>query len=254
MPAVRALPALLLLAALPSSAAPAGDPLAQLRETLAGFAAKSSVTARFTHRTEVKNGEGKEASVAQGSVSGEVTETSAGLELRWAPALVEQARQELHRRATDPEAKTPARDGIAELNALDLARRLDVAAELRDLLANAQLLEDRADALDGAPARLLVLKLEPALAARDRKYVKEMEATARIWLGADGVPLAAERVVKASGRAFLVITFENEDKETYRFARAGDRLVAVRTERERRGQGAGEKGERRSTTTLELAP
>lgn len=44
-----------------------------------------------------------------------------------------------------------------------------------------------------------------------------------------------------------------EERETFRFARAGDRLVAVRSERERRGQGAGEKGERKSTTTLDLA-
>lgn len=245
------LPALALLAL---GAEPAPDALAAVQAALAGLAARTPVQARFTHRYEVRSGEGKELRTHQGTVTGEVAEGPGGLELRWGTALLEQAREEAHRHAADPEARTPIRDGIAELDAMELSRRLDVAGDLRDALAGARVLEDRPEPLDGAPARLLVLRLEPALSARDRKYVKEAEATARLWLGPDGVPLGAERRLKTSGRAFLVITFESEERESLRLARVGDRLVAVRHEQERRGQGAGEKGERRSTTTLELLP
>ena len=84
------------------------------------------------------------------------------------------------------------------------------------------------------------------------KYVKEIEARAKIWLGADGVPVAAERRVKTGGRAFLVVTFESEERESFRFAHVGDRLVVVRHELDRHDQGAGERSARKSTTSLEV--
>jgi hypothetical protein len=232
----------------------AAEPLAELQATLTRLTATTPVTARFSHHFEQRNGEGKDASLVQGEVAGEVSESSAGLELRWGPEVLERARQEGRRRAADPEAPSPTQDGIAELDALRLSRSLDVVPELREALGHATLVEDRSEPLDGAPARLLVLKLDPPLRARDRKYVKELDATAKIWLGPDGVPVAAERRVRTGGRAFLVVTFESEERESFRFAHLGDRLVAVRHELDRHGQGAGERSARKSTTTLEVRP
>jgi hypothetical protein len=94
--------------------------------------------------------------------------------------------------------------------------------------------------------------VKPAIAARDRKYVKDIEATARIWLGPDGVPLAADKRVLLKGRIFLIITFEVEQKEAVRFRRSGDRLVAVRLESDFRSSGAGERRDRHAVTTLSL--
>jgi hypothetical protein len=94
--------------------------------------------------------------------------------------------------------------------------------------------------------------VKPAIASRDRKYVKDVEATARIWLGPDGVPLAADRRVLLKGRIFLIITFEIEQKELLRFRRSGDRLVVVRHESDSRSAGAGERRDRHAVTTLTL--
>jgi len=99
-----------------------------------------------------------------------------------------------------------------------------------------------------------VLKVTPPLGARERRYVKEISAVARVWLGPDGVPLAAEQEIKAKGRVFLVITFEVEQRERLRFAREGDRLVALHRESEQRSSGAGEKGWRRSVTDVTPLP
>jgi hypothetical protein len=60
--------------------------------------------------------------------------------------------------------------------------------------------------------------------------------------------------VLGKGRIFLIITFETEIRQTWRFTRTGDRLVAVRHEDERRWAGAGDRGERRSTSVLEVLP
>ena len=236
--------------ALLSAAVPPG-PLAGLDSALAGLAALGPVRARFTHRYTATAGDGKDAVRTEGEVSGEVAEGPGGLQITWPAELLQRARAEERRRATDPEARTPARDGIIAVNTMDLARLLDAAATLRDALDGATLLEDQPDTLDGAEARLLVLKLAVQLSPRDRRYVKEVEARLRLWLDPDGLPVAAESETKLSGRAFLVVTFKSEQQERWRFRRVGGRLVAVRHEDERHGEGAGDRGDRSSVTTLE---
>ena len=77
---------------------------------------------------------------------------------------------------------------------------------------------------------------------------------AGFWLGPDGLPLAAEARLLGKGRIFLVITFETEVRQAWRYARVGDRLVALRHDDERRWEGAGDRGERRSSAVLELIP
>jgi hypothetical protein len=99
-----------------------------------------------------------------------------------------------------------------------------------------------------------VLKVTPPLSARDRRYVKELTATARVWLGPDGLPRAVHQDIKAKGRVFLIISFELEQSERLRLGRQGDRLVALRRESEQRSAGAGEKGWRRSVTEVVPLP
>jgi hypothetical protein len=237
-----------------SLAAPGGDPLAALAATLAGLAARDPVQARLEHRLSVRHGDDGAPPHPEGVVQAAASAGSEGLELRWTRALLEQAGREERRSPGDADAPTPTRDALADLQALAVAQLLDAAPVLARALEGATLVEDRPDTRDGQPARLLVLKLTPALGTRDRKYVKELEATGRIWLGADGVPVAAERLVQVKGRAFLVITFESRMEEAWRFTRVGDRLVAVQLERRVKNDGGGEKSERRATTTLALVP
>jgi hypothetical protein len=219
--------------------------------TLARFSAQAPVTAHFSYRYENTSGDGKDAVVTRGEVSGDVSETPAGVLLSWGGTLLERAKQEDRALASNPEAPTPTRDGLAQVTVFDLARRLDAASVLRDQLARATVLDDKPDALDGAPARLLTLKLEATLGKRERRYVKEAESTARLWLSPEGLPLAAETVTRASGRIFLIIGFEFEQRESLRFAQVGDRLVTVRHEISSHWDGAGDAGGRKSLTVLE---
>jgi hypothetical protein len=230
------------------------DPLADLQAALARLAATRPAAARFTIHHENVSGEGQDAVKVIGEVVGEAAESADGLQIRWSHAVLQKARDEERRHAANPEEPTPTRDGLAQVQAIDLANRLDAAGSLRDELSRATLLEEKDDLLDGTPARLLVLKLSPALQARERRYLKELEAIGKIWLGADGLPLAAEAQLHGKGRIFLIITFETEVKQSWRYVRAGDRLVAVRHEDERRWGGAGERGERRSRWEVELLP
>jgi hypothetical protein len=254
------LPALLLLTLaatpdaigpLPSTSPVPPDPIARLVDALARLPATTPVRARVEHRVTFATGDDEQAPPA-GSATATASSEPEGLRITWNPSLLARADAEEHARIANPEAPTPTRDAVSDLRTLALARALDAVPEMLAALSEATLLEDTVEPFEGAPTRVLLVQVKPAVAARDRKYVKDIEATARIWLGPDGVPLAADRRVLLKGRIFLIITFEIEQRESLRFARRGDRLVAVRNESDFRSAGAGERRDRRAVTTLTL--
>jgi hypothetical protein len=233
-------------------AAPPAGPVADLAAALARLPATTPVRARVEHRFAFTAGDDKPR--PDGVIEALVAAGPDGLQVTWGPGVLKEADQEEQRRAADPEARTPVRDTLADLRPLALARALDATPELLRALQQSELLESRAEAKDGAPATLLTLKVTPVLGTRDRRYVKEVTATLRLWLGADGLPVAAEQLVQAKGRAFIVISFESEQLESFRFTRVGDRLVVVRAETDQRSEGAGDKSHRHSVTTVTLVP
>lgn len=111
-------------------------------------------------------------------------------------------------------------------------------------------MEAKADTWQGKPATRLQLKLTPKLSKQNQKYVKEMVATASVWVGGDGLPLAAETQVHMKGRALLVISFEQDQKESFQFARVGNRLVVTRHSQESSGSGGGESGQTKTVVAL----
>ncbi len=238
--------------AAPALKPPPGDPLAELSAALARLDGAQVVRAQVTHRHSFT--QGNDPPRPEGVVRATAASGPDGLQVTWERAVLAEAEREEQALVTNPEAGTPTRDALFDLRILALAHLLDPAPELVRLLRGATLLEARDELKDGVPARLLVLSVTPPLGARDRKYVKEVAATARLWLGPDGLPLAAEQELKAKGRAFLVITFDLTQVERVRFARQGGRLVMRHRETEQRTSGAGDKGWRRSVTDLAPLP
>ena len=239
---------------LSAPASPSGptrlDPVAQLVGALARLPATHPVRARVDHRVSFTQGE--DDPPPAGTVTATAWGGPEGIRIGWSPAVLSRAETEVRARLADPEARTPTRDAIGDLRTLAMARALDAVPELLRDLADAKLLEDRMEPLDGVPLRMLRFQVTPVVAARDRKYVKDIEATARIWLGPDGVPVAEERRVLLKGRIFLIITFEIEQKDLFRFGRNGDRLLVLRQESESRSEGASERRDRHALTTLTL--
>jgi len=255
------LPAVLLLLSLsappdaivpPPSAVPARpDPLAQLVSALARLPATTPVRARVEHRVSFTQGD-DEPAPPPGTASATASAGPEGLRITWSPSLLARAEAEERERLQNPDAFTPTRDAVSDLRTLALARAFDAVPEMLRSLHEATVLEDKVEPFEGAPTRVLLLQVKPAIASRDRKYVRDVEATLRIWLGPDGVPLAADRRVLLKGRIFLIITFEIEQKESLRFGRSGDRLVVLRQESDNRSSGAGERRDRLAMTTLSL--
>lgn len=230
----------------------AAEPLRDLAATLARLPASRPVRARVVHR--FTSGQGDEPAAPEGIATAVAAAGPDGLQVTWGREVLAEAEREEAALVAHPDGRAPVRDALFDLRVLALGRVLDAAPELARVLQGAELLEQRPDAFEGAPARLLVVKVTPPLGARERRYVKEVQATARIWLGADGVPLAAEQELKARGRVFLVIGLEVEQRDRLRFGRDGDRLVTLRRESEQRSSGGGDRSWRRSVTEVTPLP
>jgi hypothetical protein len=236
----------------PASTSPAPpDPIARLVGALARLPATTPVRARVEHQVTFTQGDEEQAPPA-GTATATATSGPEGLRITWSPSLLARAEAEERERLQNPDALTPTRDAIGDLRTLALDRALDAVPEMLRSLHDASLLEDKVEPFEGTPTRVLLLQVKPPIAARDRKYVKDVEATARVWLDPDGVPLAAQRRVLLKGRIFLIITFEIEQTESLRFGRIGDRLLVVRQESDSRSAGAGERRDRHAVTTLTL--
>ena len=227
------------------------DPVAQLVGALARLPANTPVRARVDHRVRYTQGD-EDAESPTGSLSVIASSGEDGVRITWGPALLARAEAEERARLANPDAFAPTRDAVNDLRALAVSRALDAVPELLRDLVDARVVDDKVEPLDGAPTRVLTLQVKPAIAARDRKYVKEVEATARVWLGPDGVPVAEERRVLLKGRIFLVITFEIEQRDLVRFGRNGDRLVELRRQSDSRSAGAGERRDRHAVTELTI--
>lgn len=242
----------LLLCLLLTATALRADPLVDLRATLRRLAGSDPVRATVDFAFSDTTGDEKKPQKQEGNATAVIALDADGLRLTWAPDLLAAARTEADNGAGKPKQPTPTRDAISRLNAVQLHDYLDAAAELARSLASAKLLTSEDTSWNNQPARLLTLRLEPALSDEDKKVIKEIDGTARLWLAADGTPLAAESSLRLKGRVMMVVGFEHSEKEQYTFGRAGDRLVVATHQRETADSGGGQRARSKTNVTIRL--
>ena len=213
------------------------DALTDLRASLAQLAATTPVHGAFEVTSTNKNSDEDQPSQGKASVEFEIGD--AGLRILYPKPTLIQANQEARAEAADPERQTPARAGMGRVHAMELAELLDGAATLTTELLTAQLIDAKPTMYRGKPARLVTLKLSPKLSKGASKHVKKVDGTLSVWLGDDAVPIAAEQnfSVKAS---FMLMSFTTEQKKTWTYVRAGDRLVATASEETQKSDGMGQ--------------
>lgn len=245
---MRLAPLLLILVAMPLRA----DALSDLKATLGRFTGQDPVKASVDYSFWSRSGDDKKPEISQGKATAWVEEGPGGLRMNWSRPLLQSALQEARARAADPGKSAPTRQALDALGPTDVLEYLNGAEELLRSLEQAQLEEVREETWQGHPARMLRLKLVPRMGERERKYVKSLDASAKVWVGPDGVPLAVEQQVRIKGRALMVVSFESDQKEEFRFSALGNRLVVVRHTSERSGSGAGERDQRKTQVSLTL--
>lgn len=226
------------------------DGLADLRTQLNKLKGSEPLKASVDRQIWNRSGDDKKPVVTQGKATAWVEESPQGLKVFWSREQIQQATQEARARDLDPEKTTPTRDAMSSVDTPGLEEYFNSADKLLQDLNQAKLVEEHATTLDGKTVRQLSFTLEPRISQQERKYIKELEATAKIWIDAEGTPVAAEQHIKLKGRAFVVISFKSEQKDEFRFTRIGNRLVTLHHQHENSGSGGGESSQGTRTTTL----
>jgi hypothetical protein len=227
------------------------DPVADLRGTLERFKGMEAVKGRVDLQSWNKSGEGKKLKERQSSGQVQVEDGPQGLRLGWTAQQIQAARKDALAKGANPEAATPNLDSLRALDVADASRMLSYAEHLGLMLQGAILLEDRADTYLGKPARLLVLKPEARFSAEDKEVIKSFEASLKVWVGPDGVPVGLEEATSFKGSKFL-ITFKGSHSESTSLGRAGTRLVALRSTKETTGSGLGMSSQGKVVASLTL--
>ena len=223
--------------------------LDDLRAALQKLPGGEPVKATMEHSFWRQLMDDKKPTLSQGKVSAQVEDGPHGLKVTWAKPTLLQASKELAAQEREPERSTPTRTALKNVDPLETAEALNHAEALLRDLAQAQVTEEKTEAWQGRPARLLVLKLTPRIPEPQKKYLKELKVEGRVWIGADGLPLAFSSNVAYKGSR-LFISFEGGNTQERQFTRVGNRLVVTRAISEERNAGFGASQQTKKTTTL----
>lgn len=245
------------VAAFAFSAACAGgaahaDGLSDLKGALSRLQAQTPLKATLETRTWRRSGEGKEADEYAGAASIALEDGSQGMRLQYGRELLSRMDVEQQAVARNPNAKTPTLYAMRELGPDDLRPMVSAAEGLARQLERTSFKSEKTATYNGKAARQLSFSVPvTTLSDRDRKYVKEFDGKLDIWIDAEGTPLASHLNILATGRAFVVVSFEYKHDEQCVYARSGDRLLMARKESHSSNAGAGEKSEDRIVKTLQ---
>ncbi|HJU83484.1 MAG TPA: hypothetical protein VJ600_04685 [Holophagaceae bacterium] len=238
-------PAVCLLAAASLHA----DALSDLQETLKKLEGREPVKVQADYQFWNQDTEDKKPKVTQGQAQAFIEDGPSGLRLGWSRQELEQLDAASRKGKAARNAKTQALGAFSAGKAEEV---VDGARTLLEALEGATVAEDRQEAWQGHPARLLVLKLDPHMDEGERKHIKRLDKVLKLWLGPDGVPMAAEEQLDLKG-SFFLISFEMHRKASRSYLRAGGRLLLTREESEESGSGMGQSQQQKSVLTAKPA-
>ena len=227
------------------------DTLTDFKAALQRLQGDTPLKGQISVKSETRSNEGKDdAETEQGQAALPFEDGQPGLRLQYPQPLLSRAQAERQARDSNPKAAAPTHNGLRELD-YSAVRELTRPAEvLARHVARGSFKGERSDTWQGKPAKVLSFELPMG---KPNKYVKSFENLLEVWIGNDGLPLAARSRHKVSGRAMMVFSFEQQGEDEWQFNVVGDRLVAVRKSSQSSGSGGGEKGVTKRDYTLSLS-
>jgi hypothetical protein len=210
------------------------DTLSDLQKRLEKFPAKAPFAA--SARVQV-NAAAQEDTSRAGEGAFDIESGPSGFTIRISPQTLVASANEAAAQKQNPNAPTPTRTAMVALSVFDIMESVDAASMLRADLNSATLVDEQRATLEGRPSTVLRVKVKPSFATKSR-FVTEPKIELKIWIGSDGMPVAAERISNyAAGVAF--VKGENTRTERWEFASYGDRLYATRNDQHEDATAAG---------------
>jgi len=164
------------------------------------------------------------------SVRLDVDEDSRGIQIRWEPAVLQEADEEERQRDAAPDRLLPVREALKELDPVRLGHLLDQAGTVAGLTKGPPA-EEAADTYEGHDARRLVYHFRPRLSWTDAYYLKHSEGRFTIWIAPDGTPIASESVASFEGKTSRMFgRFKGTTRVDTHYAAEGGRLRVAERE------------------------
>ncbi len=227
--------------------------LSDLKEALARYPATTALKATAEAKTLRRDGEGKDLDEKTGQASLYFEEGERGVRVSYSKETLARYAADEQLKEKDSKAKTPTLSALGALTIPELRQLANGVPVLQRQLDKSTFKSEKQETWNGKPARQLSFDYGiNSLSEKDRKYVKKYEGTLDVWIGADGTPLASRTVQTASGRAYVVVSFDMKNVEDLVYQVNGDRLTVARKETHNEGAGMGERGESRTTRTLQV--
>lgn len=229
------------------------DGPADLKAALARLQGQTPLKAvlEISRRTHQGEGKDQEETVSKATVT--LEDGARGLQVLYGKDLLARAEAEENAREKDAKAKTPTLSAMRDIGAGELRPMISAAGTLARRMEKAVFKGEEVQAYGGKPARLLSFGIAlESISEKDRKFIKKYEGSLDIWIAADGTPLASHSKDLASGRAYVVISFESKSDDQSVYKVVGERLITIHKEIKSSSSGAGEKGESHITKTLTL--
>ena len=247
------LPLALLVAGLAAGAH--ADGLSDLRSALARLPGQGTLKATVQARDWRRTGEGKDAKETQGQASIGLEDGPRGLQPLYGRDLLARADAESRAAIKDKAATKPLSQALSQLGFDELRVLSSAAPALQREIDDAAFKGEAPDTWAGKPARRLTFEGSmDSLSETNRKYVRDFKLQLDVWIAADGTPLASRRHFDVSGRAFVVVSFEQHSDQQRSYAVAGDRLVATSDDEKGSAKGAGEAQDYRTERSLQVLP
>lgn len=229
------------------------DGVSDLKNALSRLQAQSNVRALMDVKSTRKLGEEKEATETTGSIQVSLEDGTRGLQIAYSRDILNKLESEARARVRDKDKKAATRQASLEVTPEESQMMLSAVNALQRQIEEASFKGEKTDNYNGKPARLLTFEFGmERLPASAKKYVRNFEARLDIWIQADGTPLASKLVEQGSGRAFLVVGFQQASEESNVYQVHGDRLLIIRRESKNQSSGAGERADNKVIKTLQL--
>ena len=229
------------------------DGLTDLKTALVRLQGQAPLKASIEAKTWSRQGDGKELEETNGLASVMVDDGSRGLQVLYSKEMLARLEVEEHAKEKNSKAKTPTLSAFKEFNSTELRPMISASSSMLRALEKHVFKSEKTESYNGKPARLLNFDFPLEKLPEDaRKYVKKFEGSLDIWIAADGTPLASRSTQNMSGRAFVVVSFENKVESESVYTQVGDRLLTVRKETKNSSSGMGEKGETKVVKTLQV--
>lgn len=206
------------------------DSLSDLQQALVKLDGSHPISGVLNVSFEESRGEGKDKKLKTGAIKSTLSESNAGLDIRYSKDVLLQIAQENRIKLADEEADTPALNGAEILSASSLIPILSSAQKILDAISQGKLRgETQIEYLD-QQVRVLDFELPLESFIDDKKtrgYVDKFKGSYKVLINEQGVPVETRLSYSGKGSAYVFFSMSAESEITSKFHVQGTRLVRI---------------------------